>query len=328
LNTPNNVSPHNAAAELFKRLPKGIMHHDGLAQSCVAICEDIRIEKLISIAFPGARKWMSRGYKELWQMGFFGDVTEENFDEHLYHDRLNIKMKLQKSGFNYNFVNEREIEIETQSYNANTFDEAMLAAVELYKYVIEENETRNKDLPPESEEEGDGEGDDSGSNGKKKNSKKNQKNKSNEGDGDPSDGDGDSEDGDGESGDGDPSDGDGDASADDDGEGETGKGDGSSDGEDFDPDASADDELEDEDDSNRTEAKPSNGVGRTTGYTKNLSSKTESTFQEMMTGKSKSSNTTDVKDAAKQTSIMNSVSVSNNFVPYSSIAKQFKNAGF
>ena len=64
--------------------------------SYLNIIEDVRIEKLMKRKYPGIRKTMTEGYKELNEKDFFG-VQKTDIDSLLLIDKINLYFK---AGYN------------------------------------------------------------------------------------------------------------------------------------------------------------------------------------------------------------------------------------
>jgi len=58
------------------------------------IIEDVRIEKLIKRKYPGLRKRMNEGYKQLNERDFFGVKSIQDFSDLLLIDRINLYFKV------------------------------------------------------------------------------------------------------------------------------------------------------------------------------------------------------------------------------------------
>jgi len=63
-------------------------------KSYMNVLEDVRIEKLIKRTYPGLRKRMSDGYKQLIDRDFFGINQIQNMDELLLVDKINLYFKV------------------------------------------------------------------------------------------------------------------------------------------------------------------------------------------------------------------------------------------
>ncbi len=106
------------------------------------IIEDVRIEKLIKRKYPGLRKRMNEGYKQLNDRDFFGVKTVQNFDDLLLIDRINLYFKVGfQCGVKFtqdekNFVNRAE--------RCETIDEVIQLAQEIYAYSKEQAEQRKQ----------------------------------------------------------------------------------------------------------------------------------------------------------------------------------------
>ena len=106
------------------------------------IIEDVRIEKLIKRKYPGLRKRMNDGYKQLNDRDFFGVKTIQNFDDLLLIDKINLYFKV---GFNCGvtftpdekaFVNRAE--------RCETIQEVIDLAKDIYAYSKEKAEERKQ----------------------------------------------------------------------------------------------------------------------------------------------------------------------------------------
>ena len=132
------------------------------------LVEDARIEKKMKRKYPGLKKPMYSGYTQLVDRGFFGIDMHEM--KHLpFADRVNVYFKLGARA-DISFT-EKEMEIVDLIENAETWDEVVYAAEELYKVAkTEQNEMSEmlNDLfeqlekgAGESQGEGEGEGEES-----------------------------------------------------------------------------------------------------------------------------------------------------------------------
>ena len=65
---------------------------DGVNKGFVNVLEDIRIEKMMKVTYPGLRKSFFQGYTELWKDDFFG-VNEEDISKLPFIDRINLFYK-------------------------------------------------------------------------------------------------------------------------------------------------------------------------------------------------------------------------------------------
>lgn len=128
------------------------------------IIEDVRIEKLIKRKYPGLRKRMNEGYKQLNDRDFFGVKTIQNFDDLLLIDKINLYFKV---GFNCgvtftadekNFVNRAE--------RTETVDDVIQLAQDIYAYSKQKAEERKQQQQLQkssgADEEDEGENEDDG----------------------------------------------------------------------------------------------------------------------------------------------------------------------
>ena len=106
------------------------------------IIEDVRIEKLIKRKYPGLRKRMNEGYKQLNDRDFFGVKSIQNFDDLLLIDKINLYFKVGfQCGVTFtpeekNFVNRAE--------RCETIEEVIQLAQDVYAYSKEQAEERKK----------------------------------------------------------------------------------------------------------------------------------------------------------------------------------------
>jgi len=108
----------------------------------VNVVEDARIEKLMKRKYLGLAKTFFNGYRELNEEDFF-QLEDEKIDEMNLADRANLWFKV---GNYINVPIERgeEMEIINLIADAETFDEALIAAEALYKYCKKEKEQEQK----------------------------------------------------------------------------------------------------------------------------------------------------------------------------------------
>lgn len=112
------------------------------------IIEDVRIEKLIKRKYPGLRKRMNEGYKQLNDRDFFGVKSVQNFDDMLLIDRINLYFKVGfQCGVKFtadekNFVNRAE--------RCETIDDVINLAKEIYTYSKEQAEERKQRMKSEN----------------------------------------------------------------------------------------------------------------------------------------------------------------------------------
>lgn len=126
--------------------------------SYMNVLEDVRIEKLIKRKYPGLRKRMNEGYKQLNDRDFFGTKQVQNFDDLLLIDKINLYFK---AGFQCGvtftpdekaFVNRAE--------RTETVDEIIALANDIYAYSKQVAEERRQNAKFQEQEEGDEEDED------------------------------------------------------------------------------------------------------------------------------------------------------------------------
>jgi len=104
----------------------------------VNICEDARIEKLMKRRYGGLAKTFYGGYKELNEEDFF-EIDDDNLETYSLADRVNLYFKI--GNFTNIFIKSgEETDIKTMIADAETFDDALIAAEKLYKYCKQEKE--------------------------------------------------------------------------------------------------------------------------------------------------------------------------------------------
>jgi hypothetical protein len=117
------------------------------------ILEDVRIEKLIKRKYPGLRKRMNEGYKQLNDKDFFGVSKVASLDALNLIDRINLYFK---AGFQCgvkfdqdekNFVNRAE--------RTETIDEVIQLAHDIYAYAKEQAEKKKQQRAEAGEDDGD-----------------------------------------------------------------------------------------------------------------------------------------------------------------------------
>lgn len=114
------------------------------------VIEDVRIERLIKKRYPGIRKDMAEGYRELVEKDMFGLADVQDLNTLFLIDRINIYYKAGAiSGVP--FVNQKEIEFRDRAYEVETFEEVIELAKEIYAYSDEHEE--HKKQPPQEDQE-------------------------------------------------------------------------------------------------------------------------------------------------------------------------------
>lgn len=130
-------------------------------QSYLNIVEDVRIEKLIKRKYPGLRKRMNEGYKQLNERDFFG-VSKTDLDSLNLIDKINLYFKAgYQCGVKFDadekqFVNRAE--------RTETVEDVISLAEDIYKFskekAEEEQQRRKSQAPSNKQEEDDEEEDD------------------------------------------------------------------------------------------------------------------------------------------------------------------------
>jgi len=115
--------------------------------SYMNIIEDVRIEKLIKRKYPGLRKRMNDGYKQLNDRDFFGVKTVQNFDDILLIDKINLYFKV---GFQcgVKFTPE-EKQFVNRAERTETVQEVIQLAQDIYAYSKQQAEERKERLQAE-----------------------------------------------------------------------------------------------------------------------------------------------------------------------------------
>ena len=100
--------------------------------SYMNVLEDVRIEKLIKRKYPGLRKRMNEGYKQLNDRDFFGTKQVQNFEELLLIDKINLYFK---AGFQcgVTFTPDEKVFV-NRAERTETVDEIIALANDIYAY--------------------------------------------------------------------------------------------------------------------------------------------------------------------------------------------------
>ena len=149
-------TPNDDWEEVLKDVPKSFLN----------VTEDARIEKLMKRKFPGVNKDFFKGYKELHEEDFFSVQHEDVTKLHLI-DRINLHYKI-GTHFMMPFTDE-EITLRDAVGVAETFDDAIQCAIDIYNFEKREQEKEELQTPqegnssvgmtPDSTESAQGEGD-------------------------------------------------------------------------------------------------------------------------------------------------------------------------
>lgn len=112
-----------------------------IPQQFVNVTEDARIEKLMKRRYGGMNKCFYAGYRELHDDDFF-QVKDEDLSTFNLADRVNLYFKI--GNYLELEFNPEEREIVEMIGDAETFDEAIEAAVKLYEYCKTEQKQETK----------------------------------------------------------------------------------------------------------------------------------------------------------------------------------------
>jgi hypothetical protein len=116
--------------------------------SYMNIIEDVRIEKLIKRKYPGLRKRMNEGYKQLNDRDFFGTKQVQDFDTLLLIDKINLYFK---AGFScgVSFTPDEKVFV-NRAEHTETVDDVICLAQDIYAYSKEQAEERKQRMQDEN----------------------------------------------------------------------------------------------------------------------------------------------------------------------------------
>jgi hypothetical protein len=135
--------------------------------SYLNVIEDVRIEKLLKRKYPGIRKSMNEGYRQLNEKDFFGVSKIPNLEVLNLIDRINLYYK---AGYScgVTFSSEEKLFV-ARAEKTETVDEVIALANDIYAFSKEQAEKRRKeaqenpeDLELSEEDDDDADGDDDG----------------------------------------------------------------------------------------------------------------------------------------------------------------------
>jgi hypothetical protein len=119
--------------EQFENIPFGYMN----------VLEDVRIEKLMKRKFPGLRRIMFMGYKQLNDKDFFG-IKNRDLSKLRLIDRINLWFKAGvNSGVKFS---EEERDFLYRAERTESFDDVMALSLEVYNFQKAQNEKRKQAL--------------------------------------------------------------------------------------------------------------------------------------------------------------------------------------
>lgn len=116
--------------------------------SYMNILEDVRIEKLIKRKYPGLRKRMNEGYKQLNDRDFFGTKQVQDFDTLLLIDKINLYFK---AGFScgVTFTPEEKVFV-NRAERTETVEDVIQLANDVYAYSKQQAEERKQRMQAEN----------------------------------------------------------------------------------------------------------------------------------------------------------------------------------
>ena len=113
-----------------------------IPQQFVNVTEDARIEKMMKRRYAGLNKSFFAGYKELHEDDFF-QIKDDDISTYNLADRINLWFKI--GGFTQIPIERgEETEILNMVADAETFDDAIAAAVKLYDYCKRKDQEQTK----------------------------------------------------------------------------------------------------------------------------------------------------------------------------------------
>jgi hypothetical protein len=122
-------------------------------KSYMNILEDVRIEKLIKRKYPGLRKRMNEGYKQLNDKDFFGVSKVASLDALNLIDRINLYFK---AGFQCGVkFDQDEKPFVNRAERTESIDEVIELAKDIYKFAKEQAEKKKQERAAAGEDEGD-----------------------------------------------------------------------------------------------------------------------------------------------------------------------------
>ena len=129
-------TPNDDWTEVLEDLPKSFLN----------VTEDARIEKLMKRKFPGVNKDFYKGYQELNEDDFFGIADEDVSQLHLI-DRINLYYKI--GSFAMLPFNDAEIVLRDATGRAETFEDAIQCAKDIYLYEKRKQDAEEMQSPEE-----------------------------------------------------------------------------------------------------------------------------------------------------------------------------------
>jgi len=123
----------------------------------VNVLEDARIERMMKVKYPGLRNTFFKGYKELWNDGFFG-VSDDDIEKLSLIDRINLFFK---GNSTIDFDSDEQVYVDRAAVT-KTFQDVLDLAREMMDRAEEKDqekidETEVPEIPFNGEKDGDGE---------------------------------------------------------------------------------------------------------------------------------------------------------------------------
>lgn len=116
--------------------------------SYLNVLEDVRIEKLIKRKYPGLRKKMNEGYKQLNDRDFFGVKQVPNFDSLLLIDKINLYFK---AGFQCGVTfDPDEKTFVNRAERTESVEDVIALAQDIWTYSKEKAEERKQKMQAEN----------------------------------------------------------------------------------------------------------------------------------------------------------------------------------
>ena len=123
----------------------------GCPRSYINVVEDARIERKIQARYPGLVGSFNRGYNQLLDREFFGDLTNIDWDQVKLIDKINLKTKL-GTKLEVPFSDEERTFL-VRSLNTSTFDEVLDLVRDILAWTKEnQDELMQKPEPQTSED--------------------------------------------------------------------------------------------------------------------------------------------------------------------------------
>jgi hypothetical protein len=121
--------------------------YKGASKAFMNVLEDARIERMMKVTYPGLRKSFFEGYKQLWDMDFFG-VKNDDISTLSLIDRINLYFK----GNPDVPFNDEELVWVQRASKTKTFADVIALAKELWEYANQKQEEKESMAFPSSPE--------------------------------------------------------------------------------------------------------------------------------------------------------------------------------